>query len=281
MLIFDSRRPGVGKQKPKQWGPASAVRASVFENANALGIDPASIYLLMPLWEDGGEPRDLITSNSKSLENSAVWDHRGIAVDYNNSAVELTDTTYMPETFTMCLNYELHPRASLYRYIFSMQSATYLSLYYYTTARDEYWYLYNNTVKGQYVFREGVYHTPVSMILRWSPTTNVDLFYNGEEKVNTNSGTYYNRNNRVWFGNSTVSNKTLYGTAMQALIFDGLLSNDMVAMFADTPYILMQRNPRPYIFDPNASPAGWQHQIYGVDPTHVYGIENPSEVMGV
>ena len=40
------------KQKPKQWGPISAVRAAVYRNAEEIyGIDPASIIIACPYWE--------------------------------------------------------------------------------------------------------------------------------------------------------------------------------------------------------------------------------------
>lgn len=38
------------KQKPQAWGPVSSVQASIFKNAERIGIDPASIALAMPMW---------------------------------------------------------------------------------------------------------------------------------------------------------------------------------------------------------------------------------------
>ncbi len=43
------------KQKPSAWGPASSVQASIFKNAERIGIDPASIALAMPMWGPGDQ----------------------------------------------------------------------------------------------------------------------------------------------------------------------------------------------------------------------------------
>ena len=37
------------KQKPSAWGPVSSVQASIFKNAERIGIDRASIALAMPM----------------------------------------------------------------------------------------------------------------------------------------------------------------------------------------------------------------------------------------
>ncbi len=39
------------KQKPQAWGPVSAVQASIFKNAESIGIAPENILLAIPAWE--------------------------------------------------------------------------------------------------------------------------------------------------------------------------------------------------------------------------------------
>ena len=43
------------KQKCSAWGPVSAVQASMFKNAEKIGIDPESIALAMPMWGPGDQ----------------------------------------------------------------------------------------------------------------------------------------------------------------------------------------------------------------------------------
>ncbi len=43
------------KQKPQAWGPVSSVQASIFKNAEIIGIDPTSIVLAMPMWGPGNQ----------------------------------------------------------------------------------------------------------------------------------------------------------------------------------------------------------------------------------
>lgn len=43
------------KQKPSAWGPVSAVQASMFKNAEKVGIAPESIALAMPMWCPGDQ----------------------------------------------------------------------------------------------------------------------------------------------------------------------------------------------------------------------------------
>ena len=62
MLIFDSKKGKFGTQKPKQWGPISAVQSSVFRNAERIGIDPDAITAYLPLWEGGGVPQPVVNS---------------------------------------------------------------------------------------------------------------------------------------------------------------------------------------------------------------------------
>lgn len=52
MLIYSDRYRGWGKQKPQQWGPASAVQRAIIQNANQLGLPEIGSFI--PFWEQGG-----------------------------------------------------------------------------------------------------------------------------------------------------------------------------------------------------------------------------------
>jgi hypothetical protein len=50
------------KQKPVAWGPASSVQASIFKNAEKLGINQENIGAIIPYWENAGvQAQNIIT----------------------------------------------------------------------------------------------------------------------------------------------------------------------------------------------------------------------------
>lgn len=56
MLVYGGNK-GSGIQKPRQWGPISAVNASLIKNCQKLGIDAPKVYI--PAWEGAGEISDI------------------------------------------------------------------------------------------------------------------------------------------------------------------------------------------------------------------------------
>lgn len=72
MLIFDSKYPGWGKNKPQQWGPQSAVQSAMRHWAEQMGINPAKLLLYMPVWEGIGIPHNYGLEGSATLDGP-VW----------------------------------------------------------------------------------------------------------------------------------------------------------------------------------------------------------------
>ena len=66
------------KQKPQAWGPVSSVQASIFKNAEKIGIDPVFIYC--PMSEDNYNT-DYISSMRSSYDNAIFEkDKYGVAL---------------------------------------------------------------------------------------------------------------------------------------------------------------------------------------------------------
>ncbi len=88
MLIYTSKYPGAGKHKPKQWGPLSAVRSSVFKNADHLGISPENIFTYLPLWElSGNRVHNLGNAGGDLISGGTggfVWTTDGVILDTSN-----------------------------------------------------------------------------------------------------------------------------------------------------------------------------------------------------
>ncbi len=53
MLVLPGRNRRKFRQRPRQWGPVSAVRANILRQCDAMGLPPP--YLLFPFWEGGGK----------------------------------------------------------------------------------------------------------------------------------------------------------------------------------------------------------------------------------
>lgn len=82
-MIFLRRR---WAQQPTQWGPYTAVRRALSYNLERYGVDPASCYIAVPLWELGGtDARNYGRAGEVgTVAGSAAWNsNRG--VDFSSS----------------------------------------------------------------------------------------------------------------------------------------------------------------------------------------------------
>lgn len=77
MLIVTSKAPGAGKQKPAQWGPLSSVQSAVLHNAKQLGIDPSTLFVVIPHWAGGGVPYNVLSGPATSFNGN--WDNQGVS----------------------------------------------------------------------------------------------------------------------------------------------------------------------------------------------------------
>ena len=80
MLIYSDKYRGYGKQKPRQWGPVSAVRSAVWNYyENKLGVDsPAMVF---PFWENAGTIHNISDSSEISLGSGASWVRQAVKSD--------------------------------------------------------------------------------------------------------------------------------------------------------------------------------------------------------
>jgi len=84
MLIQTSKSLNYGQRKPRQWGPISAVRYAVRENAERLGIDSSLIKIVVPFWEKSG----IVINNAVTTDNlsttSPLWATNGYRCSITN-----------------------------------------------------------------------------------------------------------------------------------------------------------------------------------------------------
>lgn len=102
MLIFDSKKGRFGTQKPRQWGPLSAVRAAVRDNCEAplsqggYALDASLLNLVLPFWENAGFPINYGASPAQisSVAGSFTWANTGIIGPTSNNVVFTFDQKY-------------------------------------------------------------------------------------------------------------------------------------------------------------------------------------------
>ena len=83
MLIYSDKYRGWGKQKPRQWGPISAVRSAGQDYyENRLGADFSKVSTFFPLWERAGIPKCLIQGGEASAFTGG-WVGDGISSTEN------------------------------------------------------------------------------------------------------------------------------------------------------------------------------------------------------
>lgn len=78
------------QNKPRQWGPLSAVRSAVLRNAERLGIDPAAIVGLWSAWETAGTTVFNIMQPATSLQfayGNPTWVPGGVHLRDNGNGV--------------------------------------------------------------------------------------------------------------------------------------------------------------------------------------------------
>ena len=73
------------KQKPQAYGPPSVVQASLFKNADGMGIDPGLLVGYWPFWEKAGKASNLVTLKSFT---PPLWNNYGLELDRQPQATE-------------------------------------------------------------------------------------------------------------------------------------------------------------------------------------------------
>ena len=86
-MIF---RPDI---KPPMWGPPDAVRYAVRANAERMGIDPAILLSIHPLWVGAGDVLGSFGAASDGARNTAEWSNTGLITASGNALTSQTTLT--------------------------------------------------------------------------------------------------------------------------------------------------------------------------------------------
>ncbi len=292
LLIFDSRRGRFGTVKPRQWGPLSAVRSSVFRNAERVGINPQSIKLLLPFWEGGGDVHDIVSGNHTAAGVNTPFDKDYLDAEYSSSGHGLVmdyAATVVPatnESGTLLLNLKFLTQESSngHAYILAARNGSsgdrlYLHRYY-STAQLQIGFGSKYDINTSTVITP---QTKYQMGIVWTPDT-PSVVADGEIVTTVSqSGAGTGVTNFALGRISYLDTNTYYASChfYQLLLFSEALPISQIALLDDAPYLLLQPNPTPFFFDVGGgTPVTIQKLLGSTSWTKIYGI-TPSKIMGV
>lgn len=249
MLIVTSKSPGVGKQKPRQWGPLSAVRSAVFKNSEMIGIDPLALRVFMPLWEMSGAPRNIITGAAGIVAGVFTWEKD----QYTNVAdvvANIIETDYYPDEnvrFQMVrkaafnhsdnCNNGAHDSANHRLYIGKDGGSTQLYCGFGSG--------YDSSAGGNISIEQ----FGVMAAVRRGTTAHV--FLDGEATGTTFTSNFSGISSTPYSvgGIGRATNETDQGITDWALVGDQELTDEQVFLLADRPSLLLQQIPQTFFLD--------------------------------
>jgi hypothetical protein len=242
------------QQKPRQWGPLSAVRSAVFRNAERLAVDPASLVAYFPMWEGAFPLVNLISGkfNSGGIGPGASATGLGIYLNNQNNSTELPVDGYSfadntPFWFSFGAHQPTHETTnnSLIAGYNNSTGLDYIGLYGgdYLRVRFETSLLFtaiNNFTKS----------TNLAIRCDGATTANVYAYQDGKNKQTLTVANSALKLNHLGLAS------TSYGATdthlSQWIAGTGHISDGQVARLHETPYALLAPSPQPVIFDMGA-----------------------------
>lgn len=234
------------KQKPQAWGPVSQVQASIFKNAERIGIDSASIALVMPMWGPGDQ-LDYAHPNNPFTNN--LVDHNHNVLSFNGSSSYLSQVSnsgiFASAPFTTHVKIKNNGTDATNHWIYTKEDSL--------LANGD---GFRRNGSGLYIARgtTGSYHYKASGAIadgqrmtvshRYISTSNFDTFIDGKPVVGWTKATPYNDISvaTLQIGRSNGSYQGYWNGDIEFFyVFNAALNNSQIAYLSDNPYFLLQR----------------------------------------
>jgi hypothetical protein len=239
--------------KPPMWGPPEAVQWAVRHNAERLGIDPASIKLLLPFWEVAGLPIDLATSLATQEFGTGFFTEKGYYFDgatgtyietaYNGRITEYT-AVVLPGQIEAYQGFAASGFTSDYYDNFAYRFDSDL-----TTLRF-YSELFNFSGEVSNVVAANC-DKDAQFVYQFSETGLFQRVYNGHDLVISNNSLAGSVRTGRTSGTLIGRHSTTYkaGIIASFVAFNTIISTSQIAQLHETPYALLMPVARPFIFD--------------------------------
>jgi len=281
MLIYSDKYRGWGKQKPKQWGPLSAVRSAVFHNAERMGLDPSRITGFYSLWDTANLVGPFITTTysnritlggnaaitSKGLKTSSgyanlnayageVWKVSGqisLLCTVTPDSVGGTDRSIYSRWGTSSFEHQIKTWVDADGGGVGYAAAIYDGSDYKKIGTDN-----SDAVAG----------AAANIVVTYKGSDFFSIYVNGvlTGSIATNSGIYTVSGTLPFAlgsdGSDALTRNYFDGTIHLAGSYDGVLSADQISQLHETPYALLQPVPLAYFFDMAGGSTGTPISAY-------------------
>lgn len=255
------------RQKPRQWGPASAVRAAVRENCARLGL-PVPV-VAVPLWEgcgvlpvdvQGRQRAELLSGNG----TLSGWERGGVRLTYTNrECVEIT-TPGLPfgtaSTYAVDFNVASWPANQAHNILVNRDGITYRDFPLWTTTSSQV-LACSGGVSGATTLSEKTWYAAHNTF----DGTNRSLFLDGRLDGGPTSATLNTDGDRLWVGrrSDTEPNRSLDGWIRSIWVWNVGLTETQASQHAERFYTLLAPLPRRVVFDFGA--GGTTHDAAATD----------------
>lgn len=254
--------------KPPMWGPPDAVRFAVMANAERLGIDPRSLFRVIPTWEGAGnDVDDILSGGWRSISGTAPWENHGLRVSRSNGGhITYPNDTWFyngpwQDGFTVLSGHSIWSTAASEQYIWNrgnLISATRNPIALYQSANGSNavvgvqgsggtrWLTATKSFSANRFRNVGARITPGKIVTAIAE----DVFADADYSADTFGGTtgdfeyIYNR----FDGNRRPNLHSGY-----LYTFKAALTNDQIRQIFATPYALLMPVSRPVYFDLGAT----------------------------
>ncbi len=251
-LIYTSKSPGFGKIKPKQWGPLSAVRTSVYRNAEKIGIDASDLLVHLPIWESAGNGLinlgvgggDLLLTGGTGI----AWSQKGVKLGASSYFETARNIDAINPPFSFVAKFYQAKDYSDYS-----SSNAYALMASHTDGSDGWWSwqssFYDSGIR--FASNHGNYQAGTPQI-GWNTvvfvleSADVSKVYLNGDLVGTGDNGWVTGDTapfRLESNNSETSVDS-YLTWNYAYYVKSLLTQEQISMQYDTPYALLQRQPK-------------------------------------
>lgn len=250
-MAFVHRR--LWEQKPKPWGPASVVHASMLDNVEKTGIDPVSLYMANPHWGPGKQHD--YANKQVGVLSGVTFEKNALAYNRDNDYVAFPRNSKIePSSGITCLVYGVfdNPGSNSYNQFLAKHKNTWSEPYYsytfrYSSATKKYECQINVGGVRKEIASDLEYQADygkyVCVGFSWGDDGYLRLWKNGEvigsKSIGSGSITYYDTPLYLGYTNSYASGR-LAGLLDQTLLFNCQLTSDQIACMTSSPWGIWQ-----------------------------------------
>ena len=238
------------KQKPSAWGPVSNVQASIFKNAERIGIDPASIALAMPLWERAGfTAYDYSKNQANGLLTAGItWTQDNVSFTSSNY-INITSSTIinLPATKKIsalfkCTQTQKSTIGAYYAF-FSWGGTDDFIIYPYDALDNRGYRLFWRDVSLSIYEGGSADFSNVSQTLAFSAEEGNQRIYRYGKLLASGSQSLSNAGpfNSFRIGSWADGTQQFYGLGSFVYLFSEILQPTQIAYLSDNPYYLLHR----------------------------------------